>query len=415
MPFVTELVCDCCGAVYPHDQPVLLCRRCSGLLDARYDYAAIKRAFDLNDIPHRRPTVWRWHEFLPVSEPRYRVDIGAGGSPLIYCPRLTEWIGAHRVYVKYDGMQPTASLKDRSFAVAVAKAAELGVRGAITYSSGNAAAALAAHAGHIGMRGLILVNAWCDQAKLAMLRGYGMPVVLLNWSRFQDVEALMLHAIKDLKLFAFVNFQNPWRHEGNKTYAFEIWWDLQRTVPDHEIHPIGTGGGIFGALKGYRELIAVGLSDHVPHLHGTQPAACHSLVTAFQNHRTQATPEGNPHATIAEAIANDVPLDAGRRPLRAMYESNGVALAISDEEMLDGIRRLGQEGISAEPAGATTVWAARHLAERGIIKDDETVVCVVTASGLKQPMALEESERAELPTLDVSNDALDRLIEKWGI
>jgi threonine synthase len=111
-------------------------------------------------------------------------------------------------------------------------------------------------------------------------------------------------------------------------------------------------------------------------------------VTAFQKRLPEASPEGDPRSTIAEAIATDMPLGGGRRPLQAIYESGGTAIAISDQEMLDGIRRLGQEGISAEPAGATTVWAAKHLAEAGVIQRDETVVCVVTASGLKQPLAL---------------------------
>jgi threonine synthase len=165
MPFATELVCDSCGVTFSTDQPILLCGRCGGLLDAHYDYAAIKSALRLDDILRRRPTVWRWREFLPVREEHHQVDIGAGGSPLIPCPHLAEWVGAARLYVKYDGMQPTASLKDRSFAVAVSKAAELGVRDVITYSSGNAAASLAAHVGRAGMKGLILVNAWTEDVK----------------------------------------------------------------------------------------------------------------------------------------------------------------------------------------------------------------------------------------------------------
>ncbi len=412
MTYATELVCDSCSAAFAPDQPILLCRRCGGLLDVRYDYSAIKSALRLDDIPHRRPAVWRWREFLPVREAHHQVDIGAGGSPLIACPKLADWVGAARLYVKYEGMQPTASLKDRSFAVAVSKAAEVGVRDVITYSSGNAAASLAAHASRAGMQGVILVNAWAEDVKLLLLRSFGLPLVRLNWSSFEEVEALMAHAVHDLHLYSFVNFQNPWRHEGNKTCAFEIWWDLNRNVSDHEIHPIGTGGGIFGAFKGYQELIQVGLSERMPRLHGTQPAACQALVTAFNRGWVRAKPEGDPKSTIAEAIANDVPLDGGFRPLRAIYETDGKAVAVTDQEMLDGIRLLGQEGISAEPAGATTVWAAKHLYECGVIKSDETVVCVVTASGLKQPGALAQIHLSSLPEIDARADDLDRLIRQ---
>ena len=196
MTFCTELVCDSCGAAFSTDQPILLCRQCGGLLDAHYDYAAIKSALRLDDILQRRPTVWRWREFLPVRDARHHVDIGAGGSPLIPCPRLAEWVGAAWLHVKYDGMQPTASLKDRSFAVAVSKATELSVRDVITYSSGNAAASLAAHTSRAGMRGLILVNAWAEDVKLLFLSSFSLPVVRLNWSSFQEVEALMAHDLK---------------------------------------------------------------------------------------------------------------------------------------------------------------------------------------------------------------------------
>ena len=312
--------------------------------------------------------------------------------------------------LKYEGQQPTGSLKDRSFSVAVGKAAELGVRGAITYSSGNAAASFAAHANHIGLPGLILVNAWADRAKLAALHAYGMPIVLLDWSDFRQVEKMMAHAVGPLGLYGFVNFQNPWRHEGYKTYAYENWLDLGRRPPHHQLHPIGTGGGIFGSWKGYRDLIAVGWTDSMPRLHGTQPAACSSVVTAFRTGAGEALPEGDPTATIAEAIANNVPLDAGRRPLRAIRETGGQAMAITDDEMRDGIYRLGKEGIFAEPAGASTVWAAKRLAESGVIGPDETVVLVVTATGLKQP---EAAPVLELPRMTATVDDLERIVKQW--
>src|SRR5689334_1996170 len=165
MSFVRELVCDRCHATYSADEPVLLCPGCGGVLDPRYDMEALRSSLSLERILARKPGVWRWREFLPISDETCFVDIGAGGSPLIECPKLSRWIGA-KVYVKYEGQQPTGSLKDRSFAVAVSKAVELGIRGAISYSSGNAAAALGAHASHVGMPGLVLVNAWADPAKL---------------------------------------------------------------------------------------------------------------------------------------------------------------------------------------------------------------------------------------------------------
>jgi len=137
---------------------------------------------------------------------------------------------------------------------------------------------------------------------------------------------------------------------------------------------------------------------------------CQSVVTAFRNGTAEAVAEGDPSATIAEAIATNVPLDLGRRPLRAMRETNGHAVALSDEEMRDGIRRLGQEGIFAEPAGASTVWAAKHLAEAGVIAPGETVVLVVTATGLKQTEALPVGE---LPRMKAVTGDLERVVREW--
>jgi threonine synthase len=237
-----------------------------------------------------------------------------------------------------------------------------------------------------------------------------MPVVLLDWSDFRHVEAMMAHAVGPMGLYGFVNFQNPWRHEGYKTYAYENWLDLGRRVPHHQIHPIGTGGGIFGAWKGYRDLINLGWADSMPRLHGTQPALCASVVTAFRNGAPEAAAEGDPTATIAEAIACNVPLDAGRRPLRVMRETRGQAVAITDDEMRDGIRRLGREGLFAEPAGASTVWAAKHLAQSGDIRPDETVVLLVTATGLKQP---EAALLPELPRMTATPEELERIVKQW--
>jgi threonine synthase len=379
------------------------------VLDPAYDLDALRASVSLESILSRRPGVWRWREFLPVADESCRINIGAGASPLVECPKLSRWIGA-RVYVKYEGQQPTGSLKDRSFAVAVSKAVELGIRGAISYSSGNAAAALGAHASRVGMRGLVLVNAWAEPVKLAAIQALGMQIVLLDWSDFREVETLMIEAARRFNLFSFVNFQNPWRHDGYKTYAFENWVDLNFRTPDHQIHPIGTGGGIFGAWKGYRELAGIGWTQSIPRLHGVQPSACSSVVTAAEHGRAEAVAEGDPGATIAEAIANNVPLDAGRRPLRAMRETGGAAVRITDEEMRDGIRRLGEEGFFAEPAGASTVWAAKRLAERGVIQKGETVVLIVTAIGLKQPAA---ALPATFQRIRASIDELATVLDQW--
>lgn len=407
----TGLLCDSCGSSYPPDQRVLLCPACGGLLDPMYDEGELRRA-SLTRLLERPPSVWRWAGFLPVQDEAYHVNVGAGGSLLLYCPKLSEWVGAGRVFVKYEGAQPTHSLKDRSFAVAVGKAAELGVTSGLTYSSGNAAASFAAHANRIGLRGTVLVDACAHPEKIAMVRAYGCPTVLVDWDDFRQVDTMMRQASEFLGAFVFVNFLNPWRHDGYKTYAFENWLDLGRRAPDHELHPIGTGGGIFGSWKGYRDLTTIGWSDRIPRLHGVQPSACASVVTAFEQGASSAVPGGDPRDTIAEAIANNVPIDAGRRPLRAVRATSGNMLAVTDDEMRESIRQLASEGIFSEPAGASTIAAAKRLAAAGVIHTGEIVVCTVTASGLKQPGAAVPS--TPLPRIRATIDDLRRVLPGAG-
>ncbi len=409
-PFLLGLVCDDCGRVFTPGPALLTCPSCGGLLDAGYDLEAIRKSLDLNVLLRRKADVWRWKEFLPLADEADMVRIGSGGSPLIACRQLADWVGVRELWVKYEGMQPTASLKDRSFAVAVSTAKLLGVRQAITYSSGNAAISLAAHASHAGMAGLILVNAWADAAKLGVLNQFAWPIVKIDWTDFAEVESLLSRAVEELGLYSFVNFQNPWRHEAYQTYAFENWLDLGHRTPDHEIHPIGTGGGIFGSWKGWKALRSIGLVSRLPRMHGTQPAVAAAVATAFDAGRSAATPEGNPRDTIAEAIANNIPLGQGRRPLKVAYDSGGTIQAIPEPAIMPALYKLAEEGICAEPAGSTTVAAAKQMAERGIISSQDTVVCTVTASGYKQPYA---AAPRPMPVIRPAIGELKKIMERY--
>ncbi len=410
-PYLTGLACDDCGQLWSPGPALLTCPSCGGLLDAKYDLDVIRQVLDLDSILKRKADVWRWKEFLPVHDEADMVRIGSGGSPLIRCRRLAHWAGVKELWVKYEGMQPTASLKDRSFAVAVSTAKRMGVRQAITYSSGNAAISLAAHAAHAGLTCLILVNAWADPAKLGVLNQFSWPIVKIDWTDFTEVESLLAKAVEELGVYSFVNFQNPWRHEAYQTYAFENWIDLDRQAPDHEIHPIGTGGGIFGSWKGWNALRSVGYTSRLPHLHGTQPAVASAVATAFDAGLREATPGGDPRNTIAEAIANNIPLGKGKRPLKVAYESGGSIQAISEEAIMEALYKLGEEGICAEPAGSTTVAAARQMVQHGIIKSSEVVVCTVTASGYKQPYV---ATARPMPTIHPTIDELKKVLQRNG-
>ena len=388
MSSILGLVCDDCQAEYSDRQAINACPRCGGLLEAMYDSDQLARQTDRQTIRQREHSVWRWKEFLPLRDDGYMLTLGEGGTPLHRCDRLAALVGVHALYVKNDTIGPTGSLKDRSFAVAVSKALELGVQRAITYTSGNAGGSFAAYCARAGLQALILVNEWTTEEKLAMMQVYGHPVIKLRWKSFAEVTSLLARINSDLQMYQFTNFFNPFRHEGMKTYAYEVSEALGWRAPDRMVHPIGTGGGIHGAWKGFKELSQLGWIERLPKMTGVQPEATPAIVRAFQEGKENAEPCGDVKATIAQSIAADAPLAGGRRALRAMRESGGTAEAVSDAEIREAIALLGREGIFAEPAGASSVAAAKKLAHRGKIGPEETVVCVVTGSGLKQPHAV---------------------------
>lgn len=412
--FATHLRCDDCARTFPLDRPLNTCPECGGLLDVVYDLEAVRRAFDPEAAARRPPTVWRWKELLPVADERAIVTLGEGATPLHRCPRLAETIGVRECWVKDETQSPTGSLKDRTFTVAVSKAVELGIGRVVTFTSGNAGASLAAYAAKAGLQALILVNEWTTAEKLAMLQVYGHPVVKLRWNSFAEVTGMMEAGIRDLGLYQFVNFLNPFRHEGGKTYAYEISLDLGWQVPDRLIQPIGTGGGVYGAWKGYRELQQLGLVDRVPKLTGVQPEAAAPVCVAFQRGARVAGRHGDPRKTIAQSIAGDSVIQGGRRVLDALYESGGYGETVSDDEIRAGIALLGREGIFGEPAGGAVVAAARKLVRKGVIDPEERIVLVVTGSGLKQPHAL-EGYFPEPEVMPASPENLAALLERlWG-
>ena len=332
--------------------------------------------------------MWRWRELLPLDDYRNIITLGEGGTPLLKSKKLGEALGIRNLYFKNDTINPTATFKDRSFSSAVSKARELGVVKAVTFTSGNAGASLAAYASRAEISVTILVSEGTSKEKLMMMLAFGPRIVKLRWTSMEDVSSLLDKMQKELSLYQFVNFLNPFRHEGLKTIAYEICEDLNWMVPDFVIFPIGTGGGIWGAWKGFRELGMVGLVEQetrLPKMIGVQPRVCSPVISAYLRGKEVAEKEGDPSATIAQSIAADAPFGMGTRPLRAMKESGGMGFAVTDDQIIEGAKWLGLEGIFSEPAEGAVVAALISGVRSEQISKDETIVCVIIGSGLKQP------------------------------
>ncbi|WP_353113955.1 pyridoxal-phosphate dependent enzyme [Microbacterium sp.] len=374
-------VCDDCAAEYPLHRPITLCPDCGGLLEVRYDLGLI--APGLPGRAREGRGMWRWRELLPLPLDVAPVSLGEGDTPLLELSMP----GGASLLVKNDGLMPTGSFKDRGFALAVSFAAALGVDSGFTYSSGNAAGSFGAYCARAGIAATVFVEDLASELKIAAAAMAGADVRLLRFDSSAEIFA-SLDALAREGRYSFVNFLNPVRHEAMKVYAYELCEALGWRAPDVVIHPVGTGGGLWGCWKGFLELRALGLIDRLPRMVGVQPAACAPIVEAMAAGRAACITVGDPAATIAQSIATDTMPYGGRRVLRALRDSGGRAYAVPEQGIEDAMRALGRAGISAEPSGAVAYAAAAAGLREGWIAPDETAVAVVTGTGLKQPAAL---------------------------
>lgn len=402
--------CDECGREFDIRLPLNTCPECGGLLEVRYDLERMKHDLTREMFQGRVSSMWRWREFYPLQHHENIVTLGEGGTPLIRSIHAARQLGLNRLYFKNDTLMPTGSFKDRGFSLAVSYAMEAGLTKGITYSSGNAGASFAAYASRAGMKALILVEYLANPVKKSMIGLYGANVATLYFDGMDQITEMLAQGEKRLGLYQFVNFLNPVRHEAMKSYAYEIAQELEWKAPDFMVHPVGTGGGIWGAYKGFCELSQLGWTEKIPKMVAVQPEATGPIVVAFNKGLHSARRHGDSTRTIAQSIAGDAPIQGGKRVLRAVYESGGFAQAVADDEILQAMRLLGQDGISAEPASAATLAAVARGVKEGRIGKDDSVVCVITGNGLKQPSAIQAAVADSGLKLHANIDELTALV-----
>lgn len=398
----TELRCDDHGHALPMDRPATVCPVCGSLLEISYDLDRAPADLFQRAAEARSLGMWRWRALLPLPADAAAVTLGEGDTPLLPVPDLARRLGLDRLWLKNDTLMPTGSFKDRGFALAVSVARHYGLTRGFTYSSGNAGASFAAYAAKAGMRATVFVESAANEAKVAAISLYGARVYRLHYDTSEQIFAA-LDELARRGEHSFVNFVNPVRHEGMKTYAYEIAEQLGGAVPDVMVHPVGTGGGLWGAWKGFRELHDLGVIDRVPRMIGVQPAVCAPLVEAFDHGRDSSRTTGDAQATIAQSIAGDSMIHGGRRLLRAVRESGGCAVGVTEDDIGQAMRLLGREAVAAEPSAAASLAALLNAREAGLVDHGESVVAVVTGSALKQPAAL--TRIAPRPWGDVPADA----------
>ncbi|MCI5563534.1 MAG: threonine synthase [Intestinimonas massiliensis] len=379
MKNVTHAKCVRCGAEYEAVPGLTTCT-CGGMLDIQYDYGYIRTLVSRETLSGCRDySMWRYRPFLPVEPDSPPTPLRVGWSPLYPAPRLAQVLGLKALYIKDDGQNPTSSLKDRASAMAVVKAREAGADTIACSSTGNAASSLAGNAAAAGLHTYIFVPARAPKGKVAQLMIFGATVITVDGS-YEDTFELSKAAIDRWGWYNRNAAINPYLLEGKKTVTLEILEQLGWQVPDYIALSVGDGCTIAGAWKGLKDLYAAGLIDRLPRLISVQAEGCCPLNRAIQTGEPWSPMEEN---TLADSIAVGVPRNADKA-LMAIRESQGVAVNVSDGEILAAMRLLGRTcGVFGEPAGVTGAAGVKKALELGLIDPASTVVSVVTGNGLK--------------------------------
>ena len=371
--------CVKCGKEYEATANLTNCE-CSGILDIIYDYEYIKTVLTKEKLAARDDrSMWRYRELLPIEDTTCNTPLRVGWSPLYEADRLAEELGLGKLWVKDDGQNPTASLKDRASAMAVAKAQEAGAKVIACSSTGNAASSLAGNAAAAGIKTYIFVPSRAPKGKVAQLMTFGATVVSVQGS-YEDTFELSKAAIDKWGWYNRNAAINPYLSEGKKTVALEIAEQLGWKMPDYIAISVGDGCTIAGLWKGLKDLYAIGFIDKLPRLISAQAEGCCPLNRAIANNEEWYPMEEN---TLADSIAVGVPRNA-TKALNAIKESNGIVVNVSDEEIMAAQKLLGRTcGVFGEPAGVTGTAGIKKLCDQGILGKNDTVVSVVTGNGLK--------------------------------
>jgi threonine synthase len=382
MKYVLHYECTLCHQVIGRDSTLLTCPSCGekGILDVLYDYEALKKVMEEAYFIHNHQySMWRYLPLMSVEDTYVKDSLKVGWTPLYASNQLTKQIPVKSLYFKDEGVNPTASLKDRASAVAVLKALECGQKVISCSSTGNAASSLAGNAARMGLKTVIFVPKRTPIGKLTQLQLFGATVITVDGD-YKDAFQLSKDAIRHYGWYNRNAAINPHLVEGKKTVAYEIAEQLNFTPTDWVAVSVGDGCTVAGVYKGFADFYQLGLIPFIPKILGVQSDGCAPFVEAYREHRELRETEEN---TIADSIAVGIP----RNPIKAQLaieKSNGTWIAVSDQEILKSMALLGSsEGIFGEPAGVTSLAGVINAVSQGIIKKSESVTVIVTGNGLK--------------------------------
>ncbi len=406
MKNVKCLKCVKCGREYEAFPDATTCE-CGGILDVVYDYDYIRSIASPESVSGSgNYTMWRYRPFLPVEERTEQPPLRVGWSPLYERKHMAEKLGIRELWIKDDGLNPTASLKDRASSMGVAKAVEAGYDTVACSSTGNAASSLAGNAAAASLKSYIFVPERAPIGKVAQLLIFGARVISVKGNYEQTFE-LSKQAIDEYGWYNRNAAINPYLMEGKKTVALEIAEQLGWKVTDYVALSTGDGCTIAGVWKGFKDLYNTGFIDRLPRLISVQSVNTCPINRAARTGRPWEPMEEN---TIADSISVGVPRNPDKA-INAIVKSGGIPVEVTDEEILEAMRVTGREcGVFGEPAGVTGMAGLMKLCAQGVIPEDASVTVIVSGNGLKDTAngikAAGEPLRLE-PDMDKLRDALE--------
>jgi threonine synthase len=407
---VKTLKCVLCQREYGPQEVEYTCPLCgnAGILEVLYDYDKVSKRISKESLAKNSDySIWRYRPLLPIKEDSPTPPLHVGWTPLYPAFRLRRKLELPGLYIKDDGRNPTASLKDRASAVGIVKALERGAHEVTCASTGNAASSWAGVAASLGLKSYIFVPQTAPQAKLAQLLIFGARIFPVKGSYDQAFD-LCIEASRKFGWYNRNTAYNPYLVEGKKTVALEIAEQLNWEVPDKVFVSVGDGCILSGVFKGFADLFHLGWIGRVPQVIGVQAEGAAPLYRAWKNRRPLEPVEPK---TIADSISVGIPRN-GVMALRDLYRWEGRMVTVTDEEILEAMRILGQEsGVFGEPAGVASLAGLIKALKGGMVEKKDKVVAIITGNGLKDvSAALHAVSMPEAidPTLESVEQALKR-------
>ena len=379
---LTHLSCSRCGEEYNADKLMNLCPACEKPLLARYDLDKAARTLTRESLQERESSLWRYEEVLPVRTRAAQLKLGEGWTPLVCAQALGREIGCPHTLIKDESLNPTGSFKARGLVMAVGRAYELGAKELAIPSAGNAAGAMSAYAAKAGLCAHVYMPEDVPAPFRVECSILGAQVTLVD-GLITDCGARVREKVEQFGWFDVSTLKEPYRIEGKKTLGYEVVEQLGWRMPDVIVYPTGGGTGLVGMWKAFEEMEQMGLvGSERPRMVSVQSSGCAPMVRAFELGEEFAEPWQGAK-TVADGLR--VPAAVGDfLILEAVRASGGVAIAVTDDEMLRCARQMGQHtGVFPAPEGAATLAGQIRLLESGWLQGDETVVLFNTGTGLK--------------------------------